>query len=88
MNKVYKFRADWCNQCPNLDKELARIDGGLEVEVVDYATPEGEALGKKFGVRGLPTMVKTREVRGVEQVMDSVVGFQHTRATLEKFLEV
>ncbi len=88
MTKVYKFRADWCKQCPNLDRELARIKGGLDVEVVDIETAKGEALGEKWGVRGLPTLVKTSVIGGEEQLIDSLAGFKHTRERFEKFLEV
>ena len=88
MKKVYKFRADYCTQCPNLDRELKRISGGIDVEVVNYDTEDGEALGKLFGVRGLPTLVKTEIVQGKEVVCGSLVGFKHSREVFEKFLEV
>lgn len=85
--RVYKFTASWCANCVVLDKELARIKGGLDIEVIDAGSPQGEFLITKFGVRGLPSLVKTRDVKGEEEVYQSLIGVKHSRETLEKFLE-
>lgn len=87
MKKLYKFQAAYCTQCPNLTRELERIEGGLPITVIDYDTPDGEALGKKLGVRGLPTMVKVEDKSGTDVVIEALAGYRHTRATFEKFLE-
>lgn len=87
IKKVYKFGAAYCSQCPNLDRELARIEGGIPIEVVDYGTPEGEALATSFGVRGLPTLVKTSTDDRGERVIASLAGYKYSRATFEEFLE-
>ena len=88
MIKVYKFTAAFDPQCISLDKELARIKGGLPIQVVDLDSSEGQVLATTFGVRRSSTLVKTRRLGGEETVFASLVGFKHSRETFEKFLEV
>jgi hypothetical protein len=89
MSRVYKFQSYHVPECVSLDKELARIVGGLPIETVDFDTSGGESLAKRFGVRCLPTLVKTKMVPGEgEVVRASLAGHRHTREVFEKFLEV
>lgn len=56
--KVLKFEASWCGPCKMLSKVLEGAEGKYtaEIEVVDI--DEKPDLAKKYGVRGVPTMVK------------------------------
>ncbi len=88
MTRVYKFTAEWDTHRSSLDKELARIVGGLPIEVINLDSAEGQVLAATFGVRGSSTLVKTRWLGGEEVVSASLIGFKHSRGTFEKFLEV
>ena len=88
MLKVFKFQVAHEKRCLALDVELARIEGGIPVEVIDFATPLGEGLAKEFGVRCLPTMVKVEVVPDGIRVVAALAGERHSRETFERFLEV
>ena len=55
MTNVKLFSAAWCSACKSV-KPI--VEGLANVEYVDIDTPEGMELSAKYGVRGLPTMVR------------------------------
>jgi thioredoxin-related protein len=86
MNKIYLFTIPFSKDCMLLKGELARVEGGLEIEEVKFRDDnlEPTELAQKFGVRGVPTLVKVNE-HGT--VTEALAGYKYTRGTFEKFLE-
>lgn len=71
------FYTDWCGWCKKLDKEtytaenVVKVAQGL-VSVKVNAEKEGEALAKKYGVRGFPTILFV-DAKG--EVAGRIVGY-------------
>ena len=53
--KILKFAASWCSPCAMLSNMLESTDLGIPVEEIDI--DENMELPKKYGIRGVPTMV-------------------------------
>lgn len=77
--KILKFYGEWCAPCKMLSSMLKSTDLGIPVEEIDI--DENIELPKKYGVRGVPTMVLLNN-DGVE--VRRLVGLP-TKAQLETF---
>jgi thiol:disulfide interchange protein len=92
---LYLFTADWCMPCRQLEREVfidpegARLirDSFVPVKVVDHRQEDGEnrpaedALIKRFGIDGYPTLVVARRT-GAPVRLDGYNG----RDTVFRFL--
>lgn len=76
--KILKFSADWCGPCKTLQAVLDSVE--LPVEVENINIDENEDLTRKWGVRGVPTMIK---ISDSGQEITRQVG----ALTAEEFLE-
>lgn len=61
--KVLKFFATWCSPCKMLSATLENMQ--LPVEVIEVDIDKDPEMAKKYGVRGVPTMVL---ISGEEEV--------------------
>ena len=80
---IVDFYADWCIPCMELDRNTftdndvtkeAKEFVRLKVDLTHFDSPESEALRKKFGISGVPTIVFLKN-DGTEQTESRVVGF-------------
>lgn len=65
VNKVqlYYFSAEWCMPCKNYGPIVERVcaQTGTELVKFDISTPEGEQLATAEGVRGVPTVILSKD---------------------------
>ena len=77
--KILKFQADWCEPCKALTKLIEEIDTKIEIEVIDI---DKEPLTTtKYGIRGVPTLVKIDE----NGIVDRLTGYKNKRQ-IEDFI--
>jgi thioredoxin 1 len=63
MKQLLKFSASWCQPCKSLAANMKHVDfGDVEVKEIDIDDNFEEA--KKYGIRGVPTLVLMED--GVE----------------------
>lgn len=79
MKKVIKFSASWCGPCKMLSKVLEDVKTDIPFENVDI--DENQDLAKKYGVRGVPTMIMLEG----DTVVKSLVGMQQ-QSKIEQWL--
>ena len=60
---VVVFHADWCKYCKALEPTLNQLEKE-GVEIIKINVDEHPELARKFGIRGLPTVVYIKD--GVE----------------------
>ena len=65
-DKILKFSASWCQPCKMLSKTIEGEDLGVVVEEVDI--DNNRELAVQYAIRGVPTMVYTREGSEVSRV--------------------
>jgi len=63
MRELLKFSATWCQPCKSLAGNFKYVDLG-DVSLKEYDIEQNMEEAKKFGVRGVPTMVLLED--GVE----------------------
>jgi hypothetical protein len=76
--------------CDYMKGELARIEGGLDVEELSFQQADGEMsdFALSLGVRGVPTLVKvSTDGKGVATVTEALAGYKYSRDVYSKFLE-
>jgi thioredoxin 1 len=77
--KILKFQADWCEPCKALTKLIEEIDTKIEIEVIDI---DKEPLTTtKYGIRGVPTLVKIDE----NGIVDRITGYKNKKQ-IEDFI--
>ena len=77
--KILKFQADWCQPCKALTKLIEEIDTKTEIEVIDI---DKEPLTTtKYGIRGVPTLVKIDE----NGIVDRITGYKNKKQ-IEDFI--
>ena len=81
MKQVLKFSATWCGPCKSLSNIIKNVDF-KDVELKEIDIDENADEAKKYGIRGVPTMVLLEdgvEVRRQAGVMtaDKVGEFVH-----------
>lgn len=77
--KILKFQADWCEPCKALTKLIEEIDTKIEIEVIDI---DKEPLTTtKYGIRGVPTLVKIDE----NGIVDRITGYKDKKQ-IEDFI--
>ena len=77
--KILKFQADWCEPCKALTKIIEEIDTKIEIEVIDI---DKEPLTTtKYGIRGVPTLVKIDE----NGIVDRITGYKNKKQ-IEDFI--
>ncbi|SHG39727.1 thiol:disulfide interchange protein DsbD [Fodinibius roseus] len=92
---VLDFTADWCVPCLELDRitftdpeVIAALQPyrTIKVDLTDYESAESEALRKKFGVAGVPTIIflddEGNEIEGAR-----IVGFVNAEEFLKRIPE-
>ena len=77
--KVYKFYANWCQPCKILEKNLGVAKIQHEIVPINIELPESKELIVKYGVTGIPVLVKedgTRlvGVKTAKQLEDFING--------------
>jgi len=86
------FYADWCIPCLELDRitftdpgVIAALDSyrTIKVDLTDYASPEAEAIRRKFGVAGVPTLIFL-DPKGNEIGKSRIVGFVNPKEFLKR----
>lgn len=65
-DKILKFSATWCGPCKMLSKVIEGEDLGVPIEEIDI--DEKRDLAVQYGIRGVPTMVYTRDGSEVSRV--------------------
>lgn len=69
MKQVLRFTAAWCGPCKMLAKTLDNIETDVSITVVDIDTdPE---TTKKYGVRGVPTLVMVDNDKEISRLVGS-----------------
>jgi thioredoxin 1 len=81
MKQVLKFSATWCGPCKSLSGVLKNVDF-KDVELKEIDIDENIDEAKKYGIRGVPTMILLNdgvEVKRQSGVMmaDKVEEFLH-----------
>jgi len=77
--KILNFQADWCEPCKALTKLIEEIDTKIEIEVIDI---DKEPLTTtKYGIRGVPTLVKIDE----NGIVDRLTGYKNKKQ-IEDFI--
>ena len=56
MKKLLKFSASWCQPCKALAANMKYVEFG-DVQYEDVDIDENMELAKKYGIRGVPTLV-------------------------------
>ena len=56
MKKLIKFSASWCQPCKALAANMKYVEFG-DVQYEDVDIDENMELAKKYGIRGVPTLV-------------------------------
>ena len=56
MRKLIKFSASWCQPCKALAANMKYVEFG-DVQYEDVDIDENMELAKKYGIRGVPTLV-------------------------------
>ena len=82
--KVLKFYADWCQPCKMVSVIIEGAKDKIAVPVEEINIDENNDIAKKYGIRGVPTLVMVDD-EGVE--VKRQVGMV-TEGTLLKFFEV
>jgi thiol:disulfide interchange protein DsbD len=92
---VLDFTADWCVPCLELDRitftdpeVIAALQPyrTIKVDLTDYESAESEALRKKFGVAGVPTIIFLDD-EGNEIEDARIVGFVNAEEFLKRMPE-
>lgn len=75
MNKILKFSASWCGPCKMLANTIKKLpaDKLARIEELDIDSCDPE-LVKKYGIRGVPTMVVLNKDGGVETTISGNVS--------------
>jgi thioredoxin 1 len=68
MTQVLRFTASWCQPCKALASILEEIKTDIPIKVIDI--DNDQELAKKYGIRGVPTLVKLNG----EEVVSTMVG--------------
>lgn len=65
------FWAEWCGPCRALAPKLEEISEELsgKIEVVKINIDENPEAPRKYGVRGIPTMILFKEGKEVDQIV-------------------
>lgn len=58
--KLYKFEAKWCQPCKTMTQMLQGFDL-MPITVVDIDDESATDLVLEYGVRGVPTMILTKD---------------------------
>ncbi len=96
MPVLMDFYADWCIPCLELDRNTWTDPGvvqatkdivRMKVDLTHFDSPESDALRKRFGISGVPTIVVVRG-DGTEAVESRVVGFIPPKEFLAKLKPV
>ena len=86
------FYADWCVPCLELDRITFTDPGVIEalypyrtikVDLTNYDSPEAEAIRRKFGVSGVPTLIFL-DKNGKEIKKKRIVGFVNPKEFLKR----
>ena len=77
--KILKFQADWCEPCKALTKLMEEIDTKIEIEVIDI--DKEPSTTTKYGIRGVPTLVKIDE----NGIVDRLTGYKNKKQ-IEDFI--
>ena len=67
MKKLIKFSASWCQPCKALAANMKYVEFG-DVQYEDVDIDENMELAKKFGIRGVPTMVLVEDDVEVKRI--------------------
>jgi thioredoxin-like negative regulator of GroEL len=59
MTNVLYFTAPWCHACGGLKPHIIAVckDMNVKLELIDVSTFDGETIGMRYNVCGLPTVV-------------------------------
>jgi thiol-disulfide isomerase/thioredoxin len=59
MTNVLYFTAPWCSACGGMKPHIIAVckDMNVKLEMVDVSTLDGETIGMRYNVCGLPTVV-------------------------------
>lgn len=79
------FWAEWCGPCRALGPKLEEISDeiGESVKIVKLNIDENPDAPKKYGVRGIPTMILFKSGNEVEQIVGNQPK-ENIKALLEK----
>ncbi len=80
--KVLKFYADWCAPCKMISTIIDGVKDKLPVPVEEINIDENNDIAKKYGIRGVPTLVMVDE-SGAE--VKRQVGMVTEKGLLEFF---
>lgn len=81
MSELRVFKASWCRPCKALEPTLKELQSeGYNIVFVDV--DEHGDMAQKFGVRGVPTMIKLDG----EEVKGTLVG-NKSKGEILKFIE-
>lgn len=77
--KILKFQADWCQPCKALTKLIEEIDTKTEIEAIDI--DKEPLVAAKYGIRGVPTLIKLDE----NGIVDRITGYKDKKQ-IEAFI--
>jgi thioredoxin 1 len=82
---ILKFFAEWCGPCRTMKPLVDEVFNGEVVEV-DIDTTEGAEIAERYGVRGVPTLIRVDAdgemvnikvgLQTKQQLVDWRVGFE------------